>query len=90
MCDLAAREAACCPFLTYDIALHEGTVTWTTGGADRPDVRAVLDEYYAAPDWAGQGPDVIAGRMQRPPTAAPADHIRVDDRLPPAFRSLGA
>lgn len=64
VCDLAAREAACCPFFSFDIVLDDATIVWTVSGADRPEVHAILDEYYDAPDWAGQGPDVIAGRME--------------------------
>ena len=62
--DLAAREAACCPFIGYEIAATDGMLTWTTSGADLPAVRAMLDEFYAAPDWVTQGPEAVALRLE--------------------------
>ena len=32
--DLAQREAACCPFLSYEVTTDEGHLTWTISGAD--------------------------------------------------------
>jgi len=64
--DLAPREAACCSFLTYDIVAGDGTITWTVTGADVPSVHAVLDEWYAAPDWVGDGPDTVGSVVSRP------------------------
>lgn len=63
--DLAAREAACCPFLTYRITGNATELEWHTSG-DPADtaVQAMLDEWYAAPDWAQGGPDEVASRLE--------------------------
>lgn len=42
--DLAAREAACCPFMSYLVVHGEGGVRWETSGA--AEVQPILDEYY--------------------------------------------
>ena len=42
--DLAAREAACCPFMSYLVTQDGDSVRWETSGS--PDVQPILDEYY--------------------------------------------
>lgn len=41
--DLAAREAACCPFMSYLVTLDDGLIGWETNGT--PEMQAILDEY---------------------------------------------
>ena len=41
--DLVRREAACCPFLSYDVTADADRITWTISGADL----GVLDEILA-------------------------------------------
>ena len=48
--DLAAREAACCPFMAYRVTLDHGSVRWETSGA--AEVQPILDQYYALYDAA--------------------------------------
>ena len=43
--DLAAREAACCPFMSYDVTADEKTIRWMTWGSAA--MQSILDEYYA-------------------------------------------
>lgn len=66
--DLATREAACCGFLTYRITETDAQLEWTTtttmDGDDSAAARAILDMLYSAADWAGQGPDAMAARLE--------------------------
>jgi hypothetical protein len=48
--DLAARENACCPFLTTTITVTDGQVLWDTTTIDDPAARAVLDMLYELPE----------------------------------------
>lgn len=48
--DLVRREAACCPFLSYDVDVIDQQIVWTvTGGVGASDM-AVLDEFFADAD----------------------------------------
>ena len=51
MLDLVRREAACCPFLSYEVDTESGPggeqIVWTTGGLGASDM-AVLDEFLGA------------------------------------------
>jgi hypothetical protein len=42
--DLVRREAACCPFLSYDVTTDADRIIWTISGADLD----VLDEILAS------------------------------------------
>jgi hypothetical protein len=42
--DLAAREAACCPFMSYDVSADEKAIRWITWGTEA--MQPILDEYY--------------------------------------------
>lgn len=42
--DLAAREAACCPFMSYLVTQDDNKVRWETSGP--AEVQPILDEYY--------------------------------------------
>ena len=53
--DLADREAACCPFLTYTVTEHDGEVTYQIAGDDDPMIQAILDEIYQLPGRNGDG-----------------------------------
>ena len=51
--DLVRREAACCPFLSYEVDLEEDHIVWTvSGGVGASDV-ALLDEFFANADPTG-------------------------------------
>ncbi len=41
--DLVRREAACCPFLSYEVTSDDGRITWMISGQDL----GVLDEILA-------------------------------------------
>ncbi len=51
--DLARREAACCPFVTYDVTSQGRHIVWKISGPSSPTVQAVLDQFYALPDRMG-------------------------------------
>ena len=53
--DLADREAACCPFLTYTVAENNGEVTNQIAGDDDPMIHAILDEIQQLPGRIGDG-----------------------------------
>ena len=63
VCDLAKREAACCPFLSYEIVEE--------GRGDRMDNRrclgasdiAILDEFLDDPQSVTAGSEAIAERL---------------------------
>jgi hypothetical protein len=61
--DLAAREKACCPFLTSTVTRSAGQVQWDVTAIDDDLARAVLTEYYALPDTIEQGLEVIGDRL---------------------------
>jgi hypothetical protein len=42
--DLAAREAACCPFMHYDITSDDTEIRWVTSGTH--EMQPILDDYY--------------------------------------------
>jgi len=60
--DLSAREAACCPFLTYTVTAHDSEVTWQMAGDQDPMVQAILDQFHQLPENVGDG---LAGLLQR-------------------------
>jgi hypothetical protein len=47
--DLAARENACCAFMTTTVAVADGQVLWDATTIDDPAARAVLDLMYDLP-----------------------------------------
>ena len=48
--DLVRREAACCPFLSYEVDLEDDEqIVWTTSGGLGASDMAVLDEFLAGP-----------------------------------------
>jgi hypothetical protein len=48
--DLAARETACCAFLTITVTVADGEVLWETTAIDDPAARAVVDMLYDLPE----------------------------------------
>jgi hypothetical protein len=66
--DLAAREKACCAFYDFRISATGGEVRWEIGlvdgvAADDEDAaRAMLDEFYDAPDNVAGG---VVGMTER-------------------------
>jgi hypothetical protein len=44
VCDLVKREAACCPFLSYEIVEEDEKIVWTTAGLGASDI-TILDEF---------------------------------------------
>jgi hypothetical protein len=61
--DLVRREAACCPFVTYDVTSDGRQIVWKTSGPALPAVQALLDELYALPDRIGDGPEGLFARL---------------------------
>ncbi len=47
--DLVRREAACCPFLSYEVDLEGDQVVWTTSGGLGASDMALLDEFLTGP-----------------------------------------
>jgi hypothetical protein len=60
--DLARRESACCPFLSYEVAVAAEGVVWRTSSQAGPDAQAILDEFHGLPE---QTPDGLPGMLQR-------------------------
>jgi hypothetical protein len=61
--DLARREAACCPFLSYHVSMHGDRVIWRTSSDAGPAAQAMLDELYSLPDKFGDGLDGLFKRL---------------------------
>jgi hypothetical protein len=84
--DLAARESACCAFLTITVTTRDGHVLWDCTTIDDPAARAVLDLFHDLPEgpWTTVGavldrlaatgvPAVVAGGVRTGPgTGDPA------------------
>lgn len=60
--DLAAREAACCPFMRYDVT-DEGTIIRWVTSATSTEMAPVLDEYYRLYDEVTLPVDEVMARM---------------------------
>jgi hypothetical protein len=59
--DLVTREAACCPFLSYEVVTDGEQIVWTTTGLGTSDL-AVIEEFIKAS--AGSDDSVaIAGQL---------------------------
>lgn len=60
--DLAAREAACCPFMRFDLTADDTEIRWETSGT--AEMQPILDEYYAMfDDVISLSPDEMADRF---------------------------
>jgi hypothetical protein len=64
VCDLAKREAACCPFLSYEIDDEGEEIVWTTSGGLGASEMAIFDEFFNGPESAAGGSDAIAQRLE--------------------------
>ena len=60
--DLVRREAACCPFFTYDISEEEDCIVWRTSTDAGPAAQAMFDEFHALPEHCADG---IEGYFER-------------------------
>jgi hypothetical protein len=67
--DLARREAACCPFSTYDVQLIDDRVVWRTSSQRGPVVQAFLDVFHGLPDRVDGGVEGLRGAAIRTPPA---------------------
>jgi hypothetical protein len=63
VCDLAKREAACCPFLSYEIDEQGEEIVWTTAGGLGASEMAILEEFLDGPESVGVSSDAIAQRL---------------------------
>src|SRR5689334_5461689 len=66
--DLAAREKACCQFYDFAVSAADGEVCWDIRlvdgvAADDAVARALLDEFYEAPDTVARGVAVMKERL---------------------------
>ncbi len=84
--DLAAREAACCPFMSYRVTHDDETVRWETSGPTQ--AQPILDEYYELYQTAATASvdDLIASLATRGFTVThspddPFQHTQPDDHL---------
>ena len=64
VCDLAKREAACCPFLSYEIDEQGEEIVWTTAGGLGASEMAILDEFLDGPELIAGSSDAIAQRLE--------------------------
>ncbi len=64
--DLVRREAACCPFLSYEVDTQDDPageqIVWTTEGLGASDM-AVLDEFLAGPGQPGETSESLAQQL---------------------------
>ena len=63
--DLVRREAACCPFLTYEVDDVGEQIVWTTSGGLGASDLAVFDEFLAGADVTEDGSSGLARRVSR-------------------------
>jgi len=63
-CDLAYREAACCPFLSHEIDQEGEEIVWTTAGGLGAAEIDILDELLDGPESLPGSSDAIAQRFQ--------------------------
>ena len=64
VCDLAHREAACCPFLSYEIDEQGDEIVWTTAGALGAEEMDILDEFLDRTESLAGSSDAIAQRLE--------------------------
>jgi hypothetical protein len=66
--DLVRREAACCPFLSYEVHLEGPAdaqeIVWTTSGGVGASEMAVLDEFLSGPSQPEGDSATIARRLE--------------------------
>lgn len=75
--DLVRREAACCPFLSYEVELDGEQIVWTTSGGVGASEMAVLDEFLSGPVTPEADSAAIARQLTDRggvPVIVPAEH----------------
>lgn len=60
--DLVRREAACCPFLSYEVDQEDEELVWTTTGLGAADI-AMLDVFLAGADPETEDSQDLARRL---------------------------
>ncbi|MEY2935432.1 MAG: hypothetical protein RL033_6181 [Pseudomonadota bacterium] len=53
--DLVRREAACCPFFSYQLRIEGDHLLWRTGTDAGAAAQSVLDEFHQLPDHSSGG-----------------------------------
>ncbi|WP_214400973.1 hypothetical protein [Pseudonocardia lacus] len=77
--DLAAREMACCAFLSITVTRVDGEVRWDTTTIDDPAATAVLELMYELPEAEWAGVDELHERFVRT-TGVPIVGFEADHR----------
>ena len=62
--DLVRREAACCPFLSYEVDIEDDHIVWTVSGGVGASDMALLDEFFTNADPTGSS-TLIAQELDR-------------------------
>lgn len=61
--DLAAKEHACCAFLSFTITGHDDEIWWDSSTVDDPIARQILDQLYELPDTVTDGAEALYRRF---------------------------
>ena len=83
--DLVRREAACCPFLSYEVNQDHGQIVWTTSGGVGASELALLDELLSGPGPVPDSSEAIARRLEAGsgvPVIVPAANLSDPGRRP--------
>jgi hypothetical protein len=72
--DLADREAACCPFLTYTVTTNDGQVSYQIAAGADSTMQAILDEFHQLPEHIDLGLTDLLRRLDDAGLA-----VRIDD-----------
>jgi hypothetical protein len=64
VCDLVNREAACCPFLSYEIDQEGDEIVWTTSGGLGASDMGILDEFLDGSESLAGSSDAIAQQLE--------------------------
>ena len=62
--DLVRREAACCPFLSYEVADEGEQLVWTTTGLGG-SAMAALDAFFSGADGANDSSTDLARELEQ-------------------------
>ncbi|RSM70800.1 hypothetical protein DMH04_44125 [Kibdelosporangium aridum] len=63
VCDLAAREKACCAFFAFEISVVGQEVVWDMAVVDNDMARAILDQFYELPVTLANNFDDVRDRF---------------------------
>jgi len=61
--DLVRREAACCPYFTYEVEDRGDEIAWTVSAEAAPAVEPFLDELFALPEQFEDGYTGLVDRL---------------------------